>query len=91
MKGPIPVSNGYSGNTSLYNAFRARINATAENVSVYHDQWRQTMNQSIQTEIDVSSAFLNSPPTEEIVAPFQTVLSVDSGNDLANSCAWLPP
>jgi len=52
-------------------------------VSVYHDQWRQTMNQSIQTEIDVSSAFLNSPPTEEIVAPFQTVLSVDSGNDLA--------
>ena len=81
--GPIPVSNGYSGNTSLYNAFRGRINATAENVSVYHDQWRQTMNQSIQTEIDVSSAFLNSPPTEEIVAPFQTVLSVDSGNDLA--------
>ncbi len=81
--GPIRVSNGYSWNSPLYNAFRGRINATAENVSVYHDQWRQTMNQSIQTEIDVSSAFLNSPPTEEIVAPFQTVLSVDSGNDLA--------
>jgi len=81
--GPIKVSNGYSGNATLYNAFRSRINTTAENVSVYHDQWRQTMNQSIQTEIDVSSAFLNSPPTEEIVAPFQTVLSVDSNNDLA--------
>ena len=81
--GPIRVSNGYSWNTPLYNAFRGRINGSAENVSVYHDQWRQTMNQSIQTEIDVSSAFLNSPPTEEIVAPFQTVLTADSNNDLA--------
>lgn len=78
--GPIRVSNGYSWQQKLYAAFRSRISATSENVSIYHDQWRQTMNQSITTEIAVRSAFLNSPPTEEIVAPFQSIVT---GNPLA--------
>ncbi|MCZ2135091.1 MAG: DUF1501 domain-containing protein [Burkholderiales bacterium] len=82
--GPVRVNSGFSWNTALNGAFRSRINGVAEGVSIYHDQWRQTMNQSIQTEIDISAAFLNSPPSEDIVAPFQNAvasgLSVSGGS-----------
>ncbi len=68
--GPIRVQNGYSWNTPMYNGFVGRINLTSENTSIYNDQWRQIMRQSIDTEVAISQAFLNSPPTEEIIAPF---------------------
>jgi len=73
--GPIRVSNGYSWQAPMYNAFVGRINLTSEGTSVYNDQWRQTMRQSIDTEVAISTAFINSPPTEEIVAPFQTAVA----------------
>ena len=68
--GPIAISNGFSWNTTLKGAFLARMNATSEGSSIYSDQWRQTMKQSVDTEAVISAAFINSPPTEEIVAPF---------------------
>jgi uncharacterized protein (DUF1501 family) len=76
--GPISVNNGYSGNAVLKPAFLSRINAVSENSSIYSDQWRQTMQQSINTEAVISAAFINSPPSEDIVEPFVSV--VGSGN-----------
>ncbi|MEO7253638.1 MAG: hypothetical protein ABIZ64_05255, partial [Casimicrobium sp.] len=69
--GPIKVSNGYSGNSTMYNAFRTRVTSVPENVSIYHDQWRATMDQSIKTEAAIAAAFVNFPPSEDVVAPFQ--------------------
>lgn len=85
--GPIKVSNGYTGNTKMYNAFRTRVTSIPENVSIYHDQWRATMDQSVKTEAAIAAAFVNFPPSEDVVAPFQ-VPGVMSGpgytsNDLA--------
>ncbi|MBL8310960.1 MAG: DUF1501 domain-containing protein [Burkholderiales bacterium] len=82
--GPIAVSNGYSWVSSMNAAFLARMNSVSEGTSVYNDQWRQTMRKSIDTQIAVSQAFINSPPSEEIVAPFQTAaangLSLSGGS-----------
>ena len=50
------------------------MNATSEASSIYSDQWRATMRQSIDTQAVISAAFLNSPVTEEIVAPFVPVV-----------------
>lgn len=76
--GPIKINNGYTGNSALYAAFRNRTNGADEGVSIYHDQWRRTMDQSVDTEIAIANAFVNFPPTEEVVAPFQ-VAGVMSG------------
>ena len=76
--GPITVSNGYSFNTTLKNAFLSRMNTTSEASSFYSDQWRQTMRQSIDTQAVIASSFLNSPPSEEIVAPFVPVVGSGS-------------
>ena len=73
--GPIGLSGGYNGNTTLKGAFLSRMNTTSEASSVYSDQWRQTMRQSIDTQAVIAQAFLNSPPTEEIVAPFAPVIA----------------
>lgn len=82
--GPIAISNGYSWVTSMNAAFLSRINLVSEGTSVYSDQWRQTMRKSIDTQIAVSTAFINSPPSEEIVGPFQTAaangLSLSGGS-----------
>lgn len=72
--GPIRVSNGFTGNSTLYNAFRTRVSNVPESVSVYHDQWRQTMDQSIDTETAIAAAFVNFPPTEDVVGPFQSII-----------------
>ncbi len=82
--GPIRIVNGYSGNAGMAGAFSSRITATPENVSVYHDQWRQIMRQSINTEQAISAAFLASPTNEEIIAPF---VAVDQLNGSTNSLA----
>jgi uncharacterized protein (DUF1501 family) len=80
--GPIKVSNGYTGNNTLYQALyngaTGRITTSPENVSIYHDQWRATMRQSIDTEAAIAAAFVNFPPTEDVVAPFQSI--VGTGN-----------
>ncbi len=73
--GPIGLSGGYNGNTTLKGAFLSRMNTTSEASSVYNDQWRQTMRQSIDTQAVIAQAFLNNPPTEEIVAPFAPVIA----------------
>lgn len=81
--GPIRVSNGYSWNAPMMAPFNSRMTMTSEATSIYNDQWRQTMRQSIDTEVAISTAFLNSPPTEEIVAPFEAMkasgLSLNGG------------
>ncbi|MEQ1597006.1 MAG: DUF1501 domain-containing protein [Casimicrobium sp.] len=81
--GPIRVSNGYSWNAPMMAPFNNRMTMTSEATSIYNDQWRQTMRQSIDTEVAISTAFLNSPPTEEIVAPFEAMkasgLSLNGG------------
>ena len=71
--GPIKVSNGYAFNGTMYNAFRTRVTSVPDNVSIYHDQWRATMDQSIKTEAAIAAAFVNFPPSEDVVAPFQAV------------------
>lgn len=76
--GPIAVNNGGNFNTTLKSAVLARMNATSEASSIYSDQWRQTMRQSIDTQAVIASAFLNSPVTEEIVAPFVPVVGSGS-------------
>lgn len=76
--GPIRVSNGYTGNTTMYNALyntsTGRITTTPESVSIYHDQWRATMRQSIDTEAAIAAAFVNFPPTEDVISPFQSII-----------------
>ncbi len=76
--GPIRVSNGYTGNSTMYNAFRTRVSNVPENVSIYHDQWRATMDQSVKTESAIAAAFVNFPPSEDVVAPFVPIIG--SGN-----------
>ena len=78
--GPIGLSGGYNGTPALKNAFLLRMNSNTESSSIYSDQWRQTMRQSIDTQAIIATAFLNSPPTEEIVAPFVPVVA---NNNLA--------
>lgn len=68
--GPVRISNGYSWNATLMNAAVARYAVTPEGVSIYHDQWRGIMRQSINTEQAISAAFLASPTTEDILTPF---------------------
>lgn len=85
--GPIRVSNGYTGNSTLYSAFRTRVSNVPENVSVYHDQWRQTMDQSIDTETAIAAAFVNFPPTEDVVGPFQSIIG--TGNTYSYLAAQL--
>ncbi len=86
--GPIAVSNGYSGYSLLKGAINARVLPTAsEGSSIYNDQWRQTMQQSIATQAAISTAFINSPPTEDIVGPFVNV--VGSGSTYNSLAAQL--
>ena len=76
--GPIGLSSAYFNNSqaaALKSAFLVRMNANTEGSSVYSDQWRQTMRQSIDTQSVIAAAFLNSPPTEEIVAPFVPIIA----------------
>ena len=79
--GPIKLTGGFAGNSTLYSAFRTRISNVPESVSVYHDQWRQTMDQSIDTETAISAAFVNFPPTEDVVGPFQPIIGSYSTNN----------
>ncbi len=79
--GPIGLSSGYYNNAAakpLKDAFLSRMNSTSEASSIYSDQWRQTMRPSIDTQTVIAAAFLNSPPTEEIVAPFVPVVANNS-------------
>lgn len=81
--GPIRINNGFSWNPPMMVPFSSRMNSTSEGTSIYNDQWRQTMRQSIDTEIAISQAFLNNPLNEDIVAPFEvmkaTGLSLNNG------------
>ena len=72
--GPIALVGGFNSNTTLKNAILSRMNSTSEASSIYSDQWRQTMRQSIDTQAVIAASFINSPPTEEIVAPFVPVV-----------------
>ena len=72
--GPIALAGGYNGNTTLKNAILSRMNSSSEANSIYSDQWRQTMRQSIDTQAVIAASFINSPPSEEIVAPFVPVV-----------------
>ena len=76
--GPIGLSGGYNGNAMLKNAFLARIGAASEGSSIYSDQWRVTMRQSIDTQAVIAASFINSPPTEDIVSPFVPVIGTGS-------------
>lgn len=82
--GPVRLSSGYSGQSAMSAAVRARYSTTAEGVSIYHDQWRQVMRQSIDTEANIASAFLASPPEEDVLQPF---VAVDTYNGSGNSLA----
>ncbi len=82
--GPVRLSSGYSWNTPLIGAVAARYSATAEGVSIYHDQWRQTMRQSIDTELAISAAFIASPISENVLEPF---VAVDNYNGSTNQLA----
>ena len=72
--GPIALVGGYNSNATLKNAILSRMNSTSEASSIYSDQWRQTMRQSIDTQAVIAASFINSPPSEEIVAPFVPVV-----------------
>lgn len=76
--GPIGLSGGFNNNSTLKGAFLARVGATSEGSSIYSDQWRVTMRQSIDTQAVIAAAFLNSPPTEDIVGPFVPVIGSGS-------------
>lgn len=82
--GPIRLSSGYSWNGPMMAAVASRYSSTAENVSIYHDQWRQTMRQSIDTEQAIAAAFLASPTTENVLEPF---VSIDNFNGNTNNLA----
>jgi uncharacterized protein (DUF1501 family) len=81
--GPNRLGSGYSWNNPMIAAVNARISATPEGKSIYHDQWRQIMRQSIDTEIAISNAFLLSPTTEDVLQPF---VAIDQYNGDTN---WL--
>lgn len=74
LGGPIALSGGFNSTSKLKDAVLARANATSENSSVYSDQWRQIMRQSIDTQAVIADSFINSPPSEDIVAPFLSVV-----------------
>ena len=74
LGGPIALSGGFNSTPTLKNAVLARANAKSENSSVYSDQWRQIMRQSIDTQAVIADSFINSPPSEDIVAPFLSVV-----------------
>lgn len=76
--GPIGLSGGYNGNVTLKNAFLSRVGATSEGSSIYSDQWRVTMRQSIDTQAVIAASFISSPPTEDIVSPFVSVVGSGS-------------
>jgi uncharacterized protein (DUF1501 family) len=82
--GPIRLDSGFSWNNPMMSAVSSRYSATAEGVSIYHDQWRQTMRQSIDTEIAISAAFLASPTTENVLEPF---VAIDNFNGNTNHLA----
>ncbi len=82
--GPISIDSGYSYYSQIRDAFQRRITAAGSTNNVYLNQWRGTMDQSIKTEIAVRNALLNSPPTEQIVEPFNGVtVSAGEFNPLA--------
>jgi uncharacterized protein (DUF1501 family) len=81
--GPKRVSNGYSWNTPMMAAVTARMSSAPEGVSIYHDQWRQIMRQSIDTELSIRQAFIASPTTEDVLQPF---VAIDQYNGNTN---WL--
>ena len=85
--GPITLNNGFSGNATLKAAFQTRINSGVADSSFYSDQWRLVMRQSIDTQTVIAAAFINSPPTEEIVAPF--VSAIGSGSTYNGLAAQL--
>jgi uncharacterized protein (DUF1501 family) len=85
--GPVTLNNGYSSNGVLRSAFQARINGAATDSSLYSDQWRLIMRQSIDTQTVIAAAFVSSPPTEEIVAPF--ISAVGSGGTYNSLAAQL--
>ena len=85
--GPIGLSVP-SGYGALKDALSPRFAATAsEGSSIYNDQWRQTMQQSITAQAAISAAFINSPPTEDIIGPFVNV--VGSGSTYNSLAAQL--
>ncbi len=75
--GPIRVGSGYSWNSTLMSAVTGRYGSTPEGVSIYHDQWRSIMRQSIDTEQAITAAFLASPTSEDILTPFNASDQVD--------------
>ena len=85
--GPIRITNGYSFNTTLYNAFRSRVGGTNNPLNLYLDQWGDTADQSIKTEQAVAAALLASPLTEDIVGPFQPIIG--TGNTFNSLAAQL--
>ncbi len=85
--GPITLNNGYSSNTALRTAFQSRINGAAADSSLYSDQWRLVMRQSINTQTVIAAAFITSPPSEDIVAPF--ISAVGSGGNYNSLAAQL--
>lgn len=85
--GPIRISNGYTGNATLYNAFRGRVGGTNNPLNLYLDQWGDTADLSIKTEQAVAAALLASPLTEDIVGPFQPIIG--TGNTFNSLAAQL--
>lgn len=73
--GPIGLSGGYNGTAALKNEFLYRMSAASAGNSIYSDQWRQTMLQSINTQAVIAASFLSSPPTEDIVGPFVPIVA----------------
>ena len=76
--GPVTLNSGYNGNATLKGAFTSRMNGVSEASSIYSDQWRKTMRASIDTQVVLAQAFLNSPPTEDIVTPFVPIIGSGS-------------
>jgi uncharacterized protein (DUF1501 family) len=72
--GPVMVSNGFTGNTTMSGAITSRINAGNGLPNVYLNQWNGIMNQSRNTATAVNAAILASPPTEDIVSKFVGVI-----------------
>jgi uncharacterized protein (DUF1501 family) len=82
--GPIRLSSGFVNSTQIRATTLARYTGTAEGVSIYHDQWRQVMSQSMDTQAAIDAAFAASPTTEDVIQPFVGTDSFNgSGNDLA--------
>ncbi|MFN3630240.1 MAG: DUF1501 domain-containing protein, partial [Casimicrobiaceae bacterium] len=80
--GPVRLQNIYSWNETLMNAALARYGTNPEGPTIYHDQWRLIMRQSIDTEAAIRAAFLASPPEEDVLAPFNASDVVDGTANL---------